>query len=32
MAGHGGETAYEPPTPMSPTTFVVRFPLAAANE
>jgi hypothetical protein len=32
MAGHGGEAVYEPPTPVSPTTFVVRFPLAAANE
>jgi PAS domain S-box-containing protein len=32
MGGHGGEVAYEPPTPSSPTTFVVRFPLAAADQ
>jgi len=28
--GHGGEVVYEPPAEDSPTTFLIRFPVAAA--
>ncbi|MFC7724368.1 PAS domain S-box protein [Nocardioides sp. GCM10028917] len=28
--GHGGEVVYEPPAQDSPTTFLIRFPVAAA--